>query len=194
MLQNLHLTFDSLIEHHEAESEEIVMKARPARLRTKQRKRKDESPSKMPEAKTENTNLLLKPKNDDSSESSSIKDSGYEEPENDGTAKNNKDKLKLKFQGSTDSVKKIQKDRGSSGTEYQRKTAKTEAEQSPPPPPVFNLHEINSIWASGDVSDENEETGKTSVESIKNDSDVEYPDDDLVGVTSPVSARTTIIG
>ena len=63
--------------------------SRLTRLRTKQKKGKEESPSKMPGAKTENTNLLLRPKNDDSSESSSTKDSGYEEPENEGTAENN---------------------------------------------------------------------------------------------------------
>ena len=166
------------------------MKARLSRQRTKKKKGKEESPSKMLEAKTENTNLLLKPKNDDSSESSSIKDSGYEEPENDGTAKKKKDKFQFQSKGTTgtDSVKKIKGDKGSSGTVR----AKKEAEHSPPP--VFNLQEINSIWASCDVSDETEERGKTSVESIKNDSDLEYPDDDQLGVTSPVSARTTIIG
>ena len=141
----------------------------------------------MPEAKTENTNLLMIPKNDDSSESSSIKDSGYEEPENDGPAKKSKDKSKSKV--STGTGKKIKRDKGSSVTVR----AEKEAEQSPPP--VFNLQEINSIWATCDVDDaDTEETGKTSVESIKNDSDLEYPEDDPLGVTSPVSARTTIIG
>ena len=157
-----------MIDHREAEDEpeEIATKSRP---RIKKKNGKDGSPSKIPEAKAENTNLLAKPKNDDSSESSSIKDSGFEEAENDGTTKNNKDKIK-----STDSGKKIKRDKGSSGTVniYSRKTAKLEAEQSPPP--VFKLHEINSIWASCDGSDD-EETGETSV-----------------GLTNPLSARTII--
>ena len=152
-----------------------------SRQRSKKKNGKDRSPSKIPEATAENTNLLLKPKNDDSSESSSIKDSGYEEPENDGTINNKKEKLKSK--GSTDSGKKIKRGKGSSGTgnTFSRKTAKQETEQQSPPP-VFKLHEINSIWASCDVSDDDddrEETGKTSVG---------------VTITSPLSARTTIIG
>ena len=150
-----------------------------SRQRSKKKNGKIRSPSKIPEATAENTNLLLKPKNDDSSESSSIKDSGYEEPENDRTIKNNKEKLK-----STDSGKKIKRDKGSSGTvnNYSRKTAKQEAEQSPPPPPVFKLHEINSIWASCEVSEDDEETGETGGV------------DDPLGVASPLSSRTTIIG
>ena len=157
-----------------------------SRLRNKKKKGKDRSPSKIPEAKTENTNLLAKPKNDDSSESSSIKDSGYEEPEN---ATNIKEKFKSKGSTGTESVKKIKREKGRSGP------AKQEAAEQRPPP-VFHLHEINSIWTSCDVEEEDtEETeGKTSVESIRNDSDLEYPDDDPLGVTSPISARTTILG
>ena len=114
----------------------------------------------------------MKPKNDDSSESSSIKDSGYEEPENDGITKNNK--------RSSDSKKKIKPDKGSLGTVTSYlKTEKQEEEQSPPP--VFKLQEINSIWASCDLSDEAEEREKTI-------------GDHPLGISSPGSARTTIIG
>ena len=125
---------------------------------------------------------MLKPKNDDSSESSSIKDSGYEEPENDGIIKNNKEKFK-KSKGSTDSGKKIKRGKGSSGTgnTFSRKTAKKETEQQSPPP-VFKLHEINSIWASCEVSEDDEEPGETGGV------------DDPLGVASPLSSRTTIIG
>ena len=124
----------------------------------------------------------MKPKNDDSSESSSIKDSGYEEPENDGIIKNNKEKFK-KSKGSTDSGKKIKRGKGSSGTEntFSRKTTKQETEQQSPPP-VFKLHEINSIWASCEVSEDDEEPGETGGV------------DDPLGVASPLSSRTTIIG
>ena len=152
-----------------------------SRQRSKKKNGKDRSPSKIPEATAENTNLLLKPKNDDSSESSSIKDSGYEEPENDGTINNKKEKLKSK--GSTDSGKKIKRGKGSSGTgnTFSRKTAKQETEQQSPPP-VFKLHEINRIWASCEVSEDDEEPGETGGV------------DDPLGVASPLSSRTTIIG
>ena len=152
---------------------------RASRLRTTKKKGKDRSPSKI----TEDTNLLLKPKNDDSSESSSIKDSGYEEPEN---AKIIKEKLTSKRSTGT------KRDKGSSGTLAM--TAKQETETLPRP--VFNLNEINSIWGNCDEEDDDtEETeGKTSVESIRNDSDLEHPDNDPLGVTSPASARTTILG
>ena len=118
----------------------------------------------------------MKPKNDDSSESSSIKDSGYEDPENDGIIKNNKEKFK-KSKGSTDSGKKIKRGKGSSGTKntFPRKTGTQETEQQSPPP-VFQLQEINSIWASCEVSEDEEGPGETG------------------GVASPLSSRTTIIG
>ena len=105
-----YVNINSIIDHHEAENEceEVATKARLSRQRTRKKIGKDRSPSKIPQTKAQNSNLLLKPKNDDSSESSSIKDSGYEEPENDGITKNNK--------RSSDSKKKIKPDKGSSGT------------------------------------------------------------------------------
>ena len=141
-------------EEAEDESEDIVTKAIISRLRTKKKKGKDRSPSKVADTNTKNTNLLAKPKNDDSSESSSIKDSGYEEPENAATTKTNKEKLKSK--GSTDSLKKVKGDKGSSISLNgdRRKASKQEVDHQSPPPAVFNLHEINSIWATCDGDEE----------------------------------------
>ena len=163
-------------------------------LRSKKNKGKDRdrSSSKMPADKAENSNLLRKPKNDDSSESSSIKDSGYEEAEIDRISQSKKGNIKSK--GISDSGKKFSRDAGSLRNIKRKNTGRDE-----PPPitndlpeasyPIFNLKEINSIWASDD-DDDIEEKEKTS---LKNNSDIENLEDDLIGVRSSLSARTTII-
>ena len=157
-------------------------------FKNKKKKVDSRSPSKIP---AENTNLLRKPKNDDSSETSSIKDSGYEEPDNDRQKRREKSKEKAKKSDAKYSPVKVSAEDGRSRKISQRKNVKEETKfrskdfpEETTISPVFSLQEINSIWATNEEDDEDK--GKSSVESIKNESD----DNDLL---SPISSRTTIL-
>ena len=159
----------------EVKKSEEVTDATP---KTRKTNGKYQSPSK----------LLSKPKNDDSSESSSIKDSGYEELENNGMKTKNKGKIKR----TNDKVSAVKSRRGKSQTTSREDEISSKLHDLPEPrkeSPIFSLKEINSIWATNEEDEDDEERDKSSVESMKHDSDGEYIENNL----SPLSSRTTIL-
>ena len=159
----------------------------------KNRKKKvSRSPTKLPPA--ENSNFLKKPKNDDSSETSSMKDSGYEELDNDRLKSRRREKRSDQESSPVKTRAEEQQSRKSSP----RKTGKKEAvsvtgDSQEHSPPVFNLKDINSIWADDDEDEEDVEKDKNNVEPIRNESDVDYLNDDQLSSLSPLSSRTTIL-
>ena len=165
-------------DNHLNEKEKIVTDAIVSMFKTR-KKKAIRSPSKLPGV--ENTNFLRKPKNDDSSESSSTKDSGYEELDNDRLTSRRRERT-----GGSEIESSPVKTRGGEG----RKTG-TQERFSEHSSPVFNLKDINSIWAIDD--EEAEEKENISVETIRNESDVDYLNYDQVSPLTPLSSRTTIL-